>query len=113
MAVDKLQNIPKMTFDQVKGQLQGGELFFTSGEYFVSKIIQKITKSNISHVAFISKWFNEVMLFESVESEGVRVVQLNRKYLLDYAKGKKYKGGLYVARIKDTAIDVEKLTKKR
>ncbi len=50
-----VRNLPTQGYQQVRGTLRSGDLFFCSGDYMVSKLIEKFTKSPWSHVGIIFK----------------------------------------------------------
>ena len=71
-----------------------GHIFFSSGSYTFSGIIQRLTKSVWSHVAIIYKdnELQRVMVLEAEPKVGIRLIPLS-KYLKDYKGTKKpYKG---------------------
>jgi uncharacterized protein YycO len=86
-------------YDQIRPQIQSGDLLFCSGNYLVSKAIKKVTNSPWSHVGiiFVAKSIDRVLLLESVEDVGVRLAPLS-KYLEDYENGKPYDGLITIAR---------------
>jgi hypothetical protein len=94
----KLETIP---YDKVRPFLKTGDIFFSSGSYLFSGIIQKLTKSTWSHVAVIYKdeELGRVLVLEAEPYIGIRLIPLS-KYLTDY-KGKKrsYKGQVTIARL--------------
>ncbi len=81
-----------------------GDILMCSGSGAFSRMIQLGTKSDWSHIASIH-WVEfgvgsepRLMVMESVEGHGVRMVPLS-SYLSDYASsGKPYPGGLAIAR---------------
>jgi hypothetical protein len=91
----QVQNYRKM----VRPQLRGGELFFACGNYPLSMVIKKISKSIFSHVGIVFRLeqIDRVVVLESVENAGVRLIPLSR-YLEDYAEGKSYDGRIYLAK---------------
>tara|TARA_R110000824_G_scaffold164652_2_gene340987 strand:+ start:100 stop:741 length:642 start_codon:yes stop_codon:yes gene_type:complete len=88
-------------YEAIRPKLKTCDLLLCSGDYAFSKIIRKATSSDWSHVALIvqARAIGRVLVLESVEPEGVRVVPF-RKYLLDYKDGKAYPGGIAVASLK-------------
>jgi cell wall-associated NlpC family hydrolase len=92
--------IPAMTYADLRPTLQSGDLLFCSGNYLVSKLIRKFTKSPWSHIGIVlwATQINRVLLLESVEDVGVRLAPLS-KYVLDYENGEPYDGALVIARI--------------
>lgn len=94
-----LLKMPKMDYKTVRGNLKSGDLFFASGNYFVSKLIEDATDSMWSHVGVIFRVeeIDRVLLLESVEDAGVRFAPLS-KYLDDYEDDEAYDGKIYIAR---------------
>ena len=87
----------------VRDTLASGDLLLCSGRRPFSRFIRRFTDSVWSHVAFVMRLdaIDRVMVFESVESVGVRTVPLS-KYLSDYdSRGNSYPGGVVVARHND------------
>ena len=78
-------NIPLVKYEDIREQIQGGDLMFANGRYAFSRILQAATKSCWSHVAFVLpvKEINRVMVLESVEGRGVRAVALS-EYLRNF-----------------------------
>lgn len=82
--------------------LKSGDLLFASGDYLVSKTIQKFTNSVWSHVGIVFRVdiIDRVLLLERVEDMGVRFAPLS-KYLTDYdagKPGKPYRGRILLTR---------------
>ncbi|MEP7255445.1 MAG: YiiX/YebB-like N1pC/P60 family cysteine hydrolase [Ferruginibacter sp.] len=103
----QLKEIPVFPYEKIRDHLKTGNIFFSSGSYAFSGVIQKLTKSVWSHVAVIYKdeELGRVLVLEAEPSFGIRLIPLS-KYLHDY-KGKKrpYKGQIAIAQLN---IDVEK-----
>ena len=103
----QLKEMPVIPYEKIRDNLKTGNIFFSSGSYAFSGIIQKLTKSTWSHVAVVYKdeELGRVMVLEAEPSVGIRLIPLS-KYLHDY-KGKKrpYKGQIAIAKIN---FDVEK-----
>ena len=98
-----LRKFPRMrikNYQDVRGDLRSGDLLLCSGQAVFSKVIQKATGSDWSHVGFLY-WLpsiDRLMVMESVESVGVRTVPLS-KYFSDYGNDSKpYTGKLLIAR---------------
>ncbi|MCP8967470.1 YiiX/YebB-like N1pC/P60 family cysteine hydrolase [Ectobacillus ponti] len=109
----KFTSCLKERYADMVNQLQTGDLLFCSGNYPISQIIKLFSGSMFSHVGFLACWHGRPMLFESVESDGVRIVPLDH-YIYNYENsGQKYDGGLYIARHTGFAVlpprQVEKL----
>lgn len=98
--------LPVLSYSDLREKLKSGDLFFASGDYLVSKAIQKVTGSPWSHVGIVFRLdsIDRVLLLESVEDMGVRLAPLS-KYLDDYENGKPYKGRIVIARCKDVDSD--------
>ena len=93
--------LPVVPYARIRNELQTGDLLFASGNYVISKLIRKFTKSPWSHVGIIFpvKSPGGALLLESVEDRGVRFVPIG-KYLKDYHRGRPYNGPLVVARVR-------------
>jgi len=103
----QLKEMPVIPYEKIRDNLKTGNIFFSSGSYAFSGIIQRLTKSTWSHVAVVYKdeELGRVMVLEAEPAVGIRLIPLS-KYLRDY-KGKKrpYKGQIAIAKIN---MDVEK-----
>lgn len=103
----QLKEMPVIRYEKIRDHLKTGNLFFSSGSYAFSGVIQKLTKSTWSHVAVIYKdeELRRVLVLEAEPYVGIRLIPLS-KYLYDY-KGKKrpYKGQIGIAQLN---VDVEK-----
>ena len=101
-ALDKnaLKSLEVTPYETLRKTLRSGDLLFASGNYWVSRAIQKVTESPWSHVGIVFNLvdLDRVLLLESVESVGVRFAPLS-KYLYDYKDGKPYRGELALARV--------------
>ncbi|MEY4517213.1 MAG: hypothetical protein RL180_1559 [Pseudomonadota bacterium] len=84
----------------LRPQLRTGDLLFASGNYRFSQTIQKVTSSPWSHVGLIVLMHDRVLLLESNELVGVRLIPLSR-YLHDFDDGKPYDGMVVLARRDD------------
>ncbi len=108
----QLKEMPVIPYEKIRDSLKTGDIFFSSGSYLFSGVIQKLTKSTWSHVAVVYKdeELGRVLVLEAEPYIGIRLIPLS-KYLNDY-KGKKrpYKGQIAIAKLN---IDVpkEKLNK--
>jgi hypothetical protein len=94
-----IKALPVTPYEGVRDSLLSGDLFFASGDYLVSKAIQRFTGSPWSHVGIIFRLdsIDRILLLESVEDIGVRFVPLS-KYLTDYEHEKPYRGRVVLAR---------------
>jgi len=101
--------LPVLPYSDLRAKLRSGDLLFTSGDYLVSKAIQKVTNSPWSHVGIVIRLdsIDRMLLLESVEDMGVRFAPLS-KYLKDYENGRHYKGRAVLARCKD--VNAETIT---
>lgn len=99
----ELKKLVIKSYDGIRDELKTGDLFFCSGGYLFSGIIQKLTRSTWSHVAIIYKdeELGRVLVLEAEPFYGIRLIPLS-KYLKDY-KGKKkpYKGQIVIAQLID------------
>jgi len=110
IAIDKFPKQAAVPYEDIRNQLQDGDVLLCSGSGVFSAMIQQATKSVWSHVAFVLRLdsIDRVMVLESVEPIGVRTVRLS-KYLEDYANDNKpYPGGLAILRHKEFNASIEK-----
>lgn len=105
----EIKALPVLPYKEVRAKLKSGDILFTSGDYLISKAIQKMTGSPWSHVGIVLRLdaIGRVLLLESVEDMGVRFAPLS-KYLNDYEDGKPYKGRAVLARCKDVTSETIK-----
>lgn len=99
-------------YEKIRPFLKTGDIFFSSGSYAFSGIIQKLTKSTWSHVAVIYKdeALDRVLVLEAEPSVGIRLMPLS-KYLHDYKGTKRpYKGQIVISQLNAT-IQQENLNK--
>lgn len=97
----QLKKIPVTHYEVIRDQLMTGHIFFTSGSYAFSGIIQRLTKSVWSHVAIVYKdeELQRVMILEAEPKFGIRLIPLS-KYIKDYAGTKRpYKGEVVIAKL--------------
>lgn len=99
LSASQLAALPVETYATLRPTLRTGDLLFCSGEYTISKLIEKATNSPWSHIGIIycDQTIQRVLLLESVEDFGVRLAPLS-KYLSDYENGNPYAGTLVLAR---------------
>jgi len=98
MGTKKFEGLAKSRYEDIRPSIRTGDLFFASGNYLVSRMIRKFSDSAFSHVGFVFTWNSRVLLLESVEDDGVRMVPLSQ-YVSDYENsGKGYDGRLFLAR---------------
>jgi permuted papain-like amidase YaeF/Yiix C92 family enzyme len=108
----QLKKLPVIPYDKVRDYLKTGYVFFSSGSYAFSGIIQKLTKSVWSHVAIIYKdeELGRVLILEAEPNVGIRLIPLS-KYLKDYKGTKRpYKGQIVLAKL-NFDLEKEKLGK--
>ncbi len=101
LEVDAVHALPVTPYADVRAEIRSGYLLFACGEYTVSRLIRRFTHSPWSHVAILFQLpsIDRVLMLESVEDAGVRMVPLS-KYLGDYDDdGLPYDGALVVARL--------------
>ncbi len=101
-----LKDLPLISYEDIRDTLKTGDLFFSSGSYMFSGIIQYLTKSTWSHTAVIYKdeALKRVLVLEAEPFVGIRMIPLS-KYLNDYKKNKPYKGQIVLAKLN---IDIPK-----
>jgi uncharacterized protein YycO len=97
----QIKELPVIPYEKIREHLKTGHIFFSSGSYLFSGIIQRLTKSAWSHVAIVYKdeELGRVMILEAEPKIGIRLIPLS-KYIKDY-KGKKrpYKGQVVIAKL--------------
>lgn len=90
-----------MPYEKIRDYLKTGHIFFSSGSYAFSGIIQRLTNSVWSHVAIVYKdeELGRVLVLEAEPRVGIRMIPLSN-YLRNY-KGKKrpYKGQVLIAQL--------------
>jgi Permuted papain-like amidase enzyme, YaeF/YiiX, C92 family len=97
----ELKKLPVIKYDDIRHQLMTGHIFFSSGSYTFSGIIQRLTKSVWSHVAIVyaDADLQRVMILEAEPKVGIRLIPLS-KYLKDYKGTKRpYKGQIVMAKL--------------
>ncbi len=98
MGTKKFIGVHQLTYDQALKEIQTGDILFGSGDYLVSQLIKKASNSMFSHVGMLCHWNDRVVIFESVEDDGVRAVPLSH-YLFNHENSnQRYVGKLYVGR---------------
>ncbi|MEI9945502.1 MAG: YiiX/YebB-like N1pC/P60 family cysteine hydrolase [Chitinophagaceae bacterium] len=108
----QLKKLPVCRYDDIRGQLTTGHIFFSSGSYAFSGIIQRLTKSVWSHVAIIYRdaELQRVMVLEAEPKIGIRLIPLS-KYLKDYKGTRRpYKGQVVIAKL-NFDLEQERLNK--
>lgn len=105
----KLQVLPVVPYEKIRDYLQTGHIFFSSGSYTFSGIIQRLTRSVWSHVAIVYKdeKLGRVLILEAEPRVGIRMIPLSN-YLRNY-QGKKrpYKGQIVIAKLKEPLEDAQ------
>ncbi len=99
----ELKKLPVIPYDKIRPFLKTGDIFFSSGSYTFSGIIQNLTRSVWSHVAvvYVDKELERVMLLEAEPYIGIRLIPLS-KYIHDYnGKKRPYKGQIAIAQLKE------------
>ncbi|MGF2411328.1 YiiX/YebB-like N1pC/P60 family cysteine hydrolase [Ferruginibacter sp.] len=103
----QLKEMPVIPYEKIRDHVKTGQIFFSSGSYAFSGVIQKLTKSVWSHVAVIYKdeELGRVLVLEAEPAVGIRLIPLS-KYLHDYKdKRRPYKGQIAIASLN---LDLEK-----
>jgi hypothetical protein len=107
-----LKQMPVIPYEKIRANLKTGDIFFSSGSYLFSGVIQRLTKSTWSHVAVIYKdeELGRVLVLEAEPFVGIRLIPLS-KYLHDY-KGKRrpYKGQIVLGSL-NFPVEKEKLNR--
>ena len=97
----QIKSLPVIPYEKIREQLKTGDIFFSSGSYLFSGIIQRLTKSAWSHVAIIYKdeELGRVMVLEAEPRIGIRLIPLS-KYLKDYKGSRRpYKGQVVLCKL--------------
>ncbi|WP_462248409.1 YiiX/YebB-like N1pC/P60 family cysteine hydrolase [Ferruginibacter sp.] len=103
----QLKEMPVIPYEKVREHIKTGNIFFSSGSYAFSGVIQKLTKSTWSHVAVVYKdeELGRIMVLEAEPYVGIRLIPVS-KYLRNYKdKNRPYKGQIAIAKFN---IDVPK-----
>lgn len=95
----KFDALPTIAYQDLRDRIHNGDLLFCGGNFAFSKTIRYLSGcSKVSHVGIVYWWNDRLMLLESVETDGVRIVPVSQ-YVNDYENsGKPYNGRLYLAR---------------
>lgn len=104
--------MPVIHYEKIREHLKTGNIFFSSGSYAFSGIIQKLTKSTWSHVAVIYKdeELGRVLVLEAEPSVGIRLIPLSN-YLRNYKGTRRpYKGQIAIAQV-NIPLEKEALNK--
>lgn len=97
----ELREMPVVRYEKIRDHLRTGHIFFASGSYAFSGIIQNLTKSTWSHVAVIYKdeELGRVLVLEAEPSIGIRLIPLSN-YLKNYKGTRRpYKGQIAIAQL--------------
>ncbi len=98
MKKEDLLNVETRKYDEIRGQIQNGDLLFCKGNYAFSDLICEFSDWPLSHVAIVFRLYNRVLVLESEEFFGVRVAPLSN-YVKNYNNtNAPYKGELYMGR---------------
>ena len=95
----KFDALSVVTYAELRGRICDGDLLFCGGNFAFSKAIRYLSGcSLVSHVGIVYWWNDRLMVLESVETDGVRMVPVSQ-YLTNYENtAKAYSGRLYLAR---------------
>jgi hypothetical protein len=108
----QIKELPVIPYEKIRDELKTGHIFFSSGSYTFSGIIQRLTKSAWSHVAIVYKdeELKRVLILEAEPKVGIRMIPLS-KYLRDYKGTKRpYKGQIVLTKL-NFDLEHEKLNK--
>ena len=108
----QIKELPAVPYEKIREHLKTGHIFFSSGSYTFSGIIQRLTKSAWSHVAIVYKdeQLDRVLILEAEPRVGIRLIPIS-KYLKDYKGTKRaYKGQVVLAQL-NFELEHEKLNK--
>lgn len=95
----KFDALPQVRYLELRHRIHNGDLLFCGGNFAFSKMIRYFSgRSKVSHVGIVYWWKERLMVLESVETDGVRMVPFSQ-YVSNYENsGKPYNGRLYLAR---------------
>ena len=96
---NKFDALPTVAYQDLRDRIHNGDLLFCGGNFAFSKAIRYLSGgSRVSHVGIVYWWNDRLMLLESVETDGVRIVPVSQ-YVANYENSDKpYNGRLYLAR---------------
>lgn len=100
-----MTDFPQLTlvnYAEVRDDLRSGDILIASGEYAFSVLIKKATASVWSHVGILLRVpeIDRVLVSESIEGQGVRLIALS-EYVRNFEDtGRGYKGRIAIARHK-------------
>ncbi len=110
MTVDpKVLNDPATPYAQARGLIQNGDIALFHGNEPFSKLIETFTDGPFSHVGFVWRMddIDRVMLLESVDQLGVRLIPLSTKLNGNGTEtNKPYTGQLVIARHRDFPVGI-------
>jgi len=95
-------DMPSGSYDAARPLIKNGDIALFAGQEGMSKLIEHFTDSPFCHVGFIWRMddIDRIMLLESVEVVGVRILPLSAK-INGGLSGKPYNGQMLVARHDD------------
>lgn len=95
----KFDALPQVQYGELRPRIHNGDLIFCGGNYAFSKMIRYFSGcSRVSHVGIVYWWKERLMVLESVETDGVRIVPFSQ-YVVNYENSRKpYNGRIYLAR---------------
>ncbi|HNF46901.1 MAG TPA: YiiX/YebB-like N1pC/P60 family cysteine hydrolase [Chitinophagaceae bacterium] len=108
----QIKQLPIVPYEKIRERLQTGDIFFCSGSYTFSGIIQRLTKSAWSHVAIVYKdpELGRILILEAEPRIGIRLIPIS-KYLHDYkGTSRPYKGQIVMAKL-NIKLEHEKIKK--
>lgn len=75
-----IENQHVIDYDTLRPQLQTGDLLLSSGDFWISRLVRRLTNCPYSHVGFVVRveQFDRVFVVESVELYGVRFFRLSQ-----------------------------------
>jgi hypothetical protein len=99
---DIFSQAPPVSYDVARTQIRNGDIALFAGREPMSRLIEHFTESTFCHVGYIWRMdaIDRIMLLESVENAGVRMLPLSSK-MNGGMSGKPYNGQLLVARHDD------------
>ncbi|MBU6391148.1 MAG: hypothetical protein KGJ87_07795 [Planctomycetota bacterium] len=110
--INDFVSLQPQKYDEIRGQIQTGDILFCKGNYAFSDVISKLSGWPFSHVAVVFWLYNRVLVLESEVFFGVRAVPLS-SYVNNYNNtNKPYAGDMYLGRHEETkTLDNDKISK--
>ena len=70
----------KLEYQQKRGEIKTGDVFFTAGKSLFSRCIRVFTQSQVSHTGLFLRLGNRLFIVESLEGSGCRMLPASAMY---------------------------------